>query len=144
MDIRKLDAYHDNSRGKYRGITKKYFPRWTGWKLIEDGRPFNEIDDAVIEFYLQFFIKELYLEDFSNRELATACLNFATKHGKKKLIQKLQHIVGLPLTGKELIQGFNSMGSFGEYKLLLEFMDFYLYTKDNNIEWIIDTYRKIS
>jgi len=53
--VKHLNVYQENAKGTYRGIRKEYFPKWRGWKLLEDGARINELEQAVEEFYLSYF-----------------------------------------------------------------------------------------
>jgi len=134
--IKQLEVYKDNSKGTYRGIRREFFPRWRGWEILEDGAGYEELEVAVEEFYMTFFFYQMKLDQLKSDAMASLLLNFATQHGKKKALQKLKQVA-------DSIEEFNRMGTLGEYKLLLEILEFMEYTKSTNTEWVYKVYRTL-
>jgi len=124
--VDKLVVYTDQSRGVYRGIHREFYPRWLGWKLIEEGRSLAEIDGAVVEFYMTYFFYRFKL-DLVNVEAQFLLFNFGTSEGGKKMLSKLQKVTNSRLEGTELLEAFNTMGPVGLLQLKLELLEFYYY-----------------
>ena len=138
VDVKNLRVYKDKSEGIYRGICKKFFPKWPGWPLLlEEEVNEAELDNLVEHFYLEYFYYEMKLDELKNKTIAFMLLNFATQHGKKKTLSKFYQV-------SESIESFNSLGKLGEYHLLLELMEFYSYIgRLEDANYISDTYRKL-
>lgn len=134
--VKQLEVYRDNSKGVYRGIRKEFFSKWRGWRLLEDGGSYEELEDAVEEFYMTFFYYQMKLDQIKSDAMAFLLLNFATQHGKRKALGKLKQVA-------DSIEEFNRMGTLGEYKLLLEILEFMEYTKSTNTEWVYKVYRTL-
>jgi len=131
-----LKIFQDNPKGTYRGIRREFFPLWNGWEMLEQGRSIQEIDTAVEEFYINFYYYHLKLDLLENQNIAYILLNFATLHGKKKCLQKLQKVSGG-------IDKFNALGKAGEYQLIIEILDFYEYIRSTDTKWVFDAYSKL-
>lgn len=142
MLIENLRVYNENRPGVYRGIHKAHFPRWAGWSMLDAGRSKGEVDEEVTKFYEVFFYYNLGLDQLQNQVVACAVMNFATMHGKKKALQKLQKVTGSQAIGTTLIDLFNSQGKCAEYHLLLEFLEWYSFTGDiSKVDWLTKAYR---
>lgn len=135
--VRALDAYQNNSKGFYRGISRSYYPKWVGWKLLGDGKSYKEIEEAVIEFYLNYYYYQLHLDLIEDPWLALVLFNFAVNNGKKKAMQKIVLCAGAT-------EGFNRIGSSGKLRLLLELLEFHEYIKDSNTYYIWKAYKEIT
>lgn len=134
--VKQLVVYQENARGTYRGIRKEFFPKWCGWLLLEEGASAQELDRAVEEFYLSYFYYQMKLDQFDNQIIAFLLLDFATQHGKKKAISKLNQVANS-------IDSFNSLGVIGEYKLILEILEFLSYTSNSNTSWVLVAYHNL-
>lgn len=140
--IENLVVYNKNGLGIYRGIYKAHFPKWDGWGMLDRGEPKEVIDLEVLRFYETFFYYSLGLDQLQNQVIACAIMNFATMHGKKKALQKLQKVTESQAIGTDLIDTFNSQGKCSEYHLLLEFLEFYSFTGDiSKVDWLTKAYR---
>lgn len=132
--IKRLDAYQRNAKGTYKGISKSYYPKWSGWELLDNGADYNTLEHAVKDFYMAYYWYNLKLDLVDNEELAFCLFNFAVENGKSKCLQKI-HLVS------EDIEGLNSLSKGITYKLLLELLEFYSYTKSTNIGYILECYK---
>ena len=144
-DIKALDVFSVNYDGTYCGIAKKYFSKWEGWKMLENGESQLVVQQAAINFYMVFFFFHLKLDLLDNPTIRWALLNFATKHGKKKAISKIEQVIGIPQTGRpsaKLMGAINRLPKSTEYKLLLEMIEFYAFTGNyEESRWVIDLFR---
>ena len=142
--IKQLKVYSKNSKSVFRGIDRRFFPKCACWSMLEDGAPQEALEEVVHDFYKGFFYYPLRLDLVDDKNITFACLNFATAEGKKKLISKLQKVVGNTAEGVQLIEAFNHTGTEGKYRLLLEMLEHYEYfgtIKDNL--WVLSIYRDL-
>ena len=140
MNIRTLEVYSKIEEGKYRGISKRHFPKWEGWDL-ENG----EREEAVDRFYMVYFYYSLKLDLVEDEVLEKLILNFSTLQGKKKAISKLEKVCGLPMTGKTsslLMEYAANNHDYVLYKYILEIIEFYDFIhKPQEGLWALDVYR---
>jgi hypothetical protein len=144
-DVKTLSIYKVHKNGIYRGIHKKYFSKWEGWDLLEKGEDVDKVDQAAINFYIVFFFFHMKLDLIENPVIRWALLNFATMHGKRKAISKLEQVLGLPQTGavnSKVCELINAAPKGTEYKLLLELVEFYSFIdRYESSDWVIDLFR---
>jgi lysozyme family protein len=138
--VSKLSAYQENSKGTYRGISRSYYPKWEGWEMLESGISYAEIEKAVERFYISYYFYQMKLDLLEDDLIAFTLFNFAVSNGKKKAFQKLQVVTG---STNDFINTLNSMGKLGQYKLLLELLEFYQYTGNGNVQWLYSVYRAL-
>lgn len=134
--IKKLDAYNRNAKGTYKGISRQFYPKWSGWGLLEEGADYASLEKAVEEFYMAYYWYNLKLDLLDNEELAFCLFNFAVENGKSKCLQKVRLVA-------DSVEGLNSIGRGTTYRLLLELVEFYHYTKRDNIGYILECYKYI-
>ena len=82
---------------EYCGIQRKYFPKWEGWKIIDSGEIPDE--ELVDDFYNIFFWSKLKGDEIKSQELAELMFIFSVTNGKRKLIDKLDRVLGLESNG---------------------------------------------
>jgi hypothetical protein len=124
--VKNLQVYQENARGTYKGISRVFFPKWIGWKLLEEGGKDEELEKAVEDFYMTYFFYQMKL-DLIVPEAQYMLLNFATSQGAKKMLSKLQKATNSHLEGTALIEEFNHQGAEAILKLKLELLEFYYY-----------------
>lgn len=135
--VRLLDAYKNNQKGTYRGISRQYYPKWSGWNLLENDGTFQEIEKEVVAFYTTYYYYQLRLDLIEDENIALVLFNFAVNNGKKKALQKIALVAGN-------VEGFNKVGNIGKLRLLLELLDFHEYIKDSNTYYIWNAYKEIT
>lgn len=104
----------------YRGISRKFWPNWKGWVIIDARKEDPNFPrilensqllmDAVIEFYDINFWDKIGGDKISNQSIADLLVDSAVNEGIVPAVKRAQGIVGLPQTGKvtdELIQKLN-------------------------------------
>lgn len=142
MDVKTLEVYSLIEEGKYRGISKKFFPKWEGWTFNGE-----EKDIAVNKFYMTYFYYPLKLDYIGNDVLEKLVLNFATLQGKKKAISKLQKACGQDMTGHPTAALMTYAGENLEevlYKYILEIIEFYDFiSKPKDSLWALNTFRHL-
>lgn len=140
MNIKELEVYPYISEDMYRGISKLHFPKWEGWKLAGEDK-----EAAVESFYSVYFYYAMKLDILESSNLSNIILNFATLHGKKKAISKLQKVCGFPMTGctsVELMEYASSNSQSIVYIYILEILEFYDFIhKPEDGLWAITAYR---
>lgn len=75
----------------YRGITRKYWPSWSGWVWIDNykshngsipaGRIFPDLEPAVQEFYRNNFWNKVHGDQIDNQQLANMVFDFTVQSG---------------------------------------------------------------
>lgn len=69
---------HPNDRGgeTYRGITRRWWPKWRGWSFIDRKKPIKsktilpELEPLVKEFYYENYFKKALIDKVENSALA--------------------------------------------------------------------------
>jgi lysozyme family protein len=108
----------DDSGGEtYRGISRKNWPKWLGWLLIDEFKKGNDflhriktdafLYNSVVDFYKVNFWDMIGGDKLTNQDIADLLVDSAVNEGVKPAVKRAQSIVGLPETGKineELIE----------------------------------------
>jgi len=90
----------DRGGETYCGISRKYFPRWAGWQVIDESDHFDgRLDSLVIDFYKEYFWDALRLEGVEDDFIAGMLLNIAVNQGKKSVVKKVQRILKVSVDG---------------------------------------------
>lgn len=144
--VRQLVVYQDNFRGTYRGISKAYYPKWEGWTYLENyPMDIDKVEQAVLDFYTSRFFYQLRLDLLDNTDIAFILFNFATSHGKKKMVQKIQQVLHSNLDSWELIDELNASDTASIYRLILELIEFYSFIgKLEEAQWLLKVYRGLN
>ena len=120
----------DRGGETYRGISRKYFPRWEGWAILDVEGHFDErLDDMVVAFYKVYFWDALKLSLVEDDFVALMILNVSVNQGKKSAAKKVQRILGVTadgVIGPITIGAINSVhrDSF-VYQFILEAIELY-------------------
>jgi len=103
----------DKGGETYEGISRKNWPNWKGWELIDAGiRNSEELDEDVMSFYKENFWDEISGDNINIQQIADLLVDSAVNEGISPAIKRAQLLVGLPQTGKitqELIDKLNSL-----------------------------------
>ena len=138
----------DSGGETYKGISRKWFPKWAGWGIIDtytDKEEISgdwEVNDLVAQFYSKHFWNPLRLDEVHDELIAEMLFSTAVNLGKKVAIRKMQRVLGvtpdgiigpktlLALNGAEAVVFTNSF--------VLELVDFYLAisVKGNNAKFL--------
>lgn len=100
-----------NDRGgeTYRGITRKNFPKWSGWSAIDiyksqSSKPSYINMKAAVDTQLQYFVKEFYRKNFwdackveicENQSFANNVFDFAVNSGVVQSTKIAQRALGI-------------------------------------------------
>lgn len=82
-----------SSKYSYKGIERKFFPKWEGWRSIDDDMFVDEL--VVSTFYKEYFWDRLLCDDFKSQYVVNLLMAFAITSGKKKAVSKLNRIIGV-------------------------------------------------
>lgn len=94
-----IPSVSHTSKGSYKGIERKFFPKWEGWDSYDAG---VYIDTAcVCSFYKEYFWDRLLCGDFRSQYVVNLLMAFAIISGKKKAISKLNRLIGF--TNKDFL-----------------------------------------
>jgi len=87
----------------YVGISRKFFPKWKGWKIIDHLKKHsghkvktneiffdNDLDHFIEEFYLKYFWKPLKCDKINNPILAEHLFDCGINLGKKSAVKFFQ------------------------------------------------------
>lgn len=82
----------DRGGETYRGITRKWWPSWTGWNWIDNykahngaisnGKVFPELEGAVMEFVKNNYWQPIKGDQINNQQLANMVLDFKYQSGQ--------------------------------------------------------------
>lgn len=95
-----LLPYNLMTRFEYKGINRTFFPKWGGWSIL-DSREVDTftLDDLTYQFYNSYFWLKLKGSQIKDQNIANLLFIFATKHGKKKAVSKIQRLLKTNITG---------------------------------------------
>lgn len=102
---------NDSGGETYCGISRVWWPKWKGWKIIDAIKAnrkikrYEYIHDPVLEqlvddFYKATFWDVLKADDIDDQEVAERLYDFGVTSGQSRTINKIQAVLGLPQTGK--------------------------------------------
>jgi lysozyme family protein len=90
----------------YCGITRKNYPQWEGWAIIDKRRPLKydeqlpELDQMVATFYKKYFWDEIRGDEIKSQDYANKLFDNAVKRGIERGIMSAQKKAGTKRTGK--------------------------------------------
>ncbi len=104
----------DKGGETYRGISRKNWPDWTGWLLVDawnaDGKKWPTgamgLDDAVNEFYRGHFWDPIHGDEIKDQGITQALFVQAVNGGPATAIRQLQAVLGVIADG---IMGPNTL-----------------------------------
>ncbi len=89
----------------YRGISRKAYPNWDGWKFLDAvtdkryNQVFPELENSVLNFYYQEKWAKNNLDKVDDKEVSAACLDTVIQHGRGAyLIQQALQKSGSPVS----------------------------------------------
>jgi len=112
----------DGGGETYRGIARKFWPQWAGWKIIDAAKMLSnfpkclsantELQNLVIDFYKVNFCDKIGGDSIGNINILNMLVDTAVLEGITSAIKRAQKIVNLDQTGyvtNELLIKLNSM-----------------------------------
>lgn len=110
----------------YKGVTRKFFPKWEGWTTIDllkkqSGFPKNldsdtELQESVKTFYEVQFWSRIKGDDITDQDVATSIFDFAVNAGVTTSASLAQMVVGVAADG---IIGPQSIEAINKYNVEL-------------------------
>lgn len=86
----------DKGAETYAGISRRWFPEWEGWLLIDDGDSRSRRLDSLVKlFYRREFWDKMQLDAVYNEKLQTQLFDFGVNAGRKTAIKTLQRTINL-------------------------------------------------
>ena len=113
----------DDAGGEtYKGISRKNWPNWIGWKIVDAQRTdknfpkllnsLSALQDSVISFYKREFWDKVGGDQIASQTIADNLVDSAVNEGVKSAVKRAQGIVGLAQNGvisPELVTKLNSL-----------------------------------
>ena len=114
----------DRGGETYRGVSRKWFPKWDGWKIIELRKelpnfPDNLREDPTLsklveEFYYAEFIKSVNLHLIKDGDIVKEVFDSGVNCGKKTACQWLQEAFNLSNQDQQLGPDLKVDGQLGK------------------------------
>ena len=99
-----------NDRGgeTYKGIARKFWPEWPGWKLVDAAKPLRHnqiiksaaLDQLVMDFYKAQFWDKIQGDHLRFQEFANELYDMAVNSGVSTALKTAQKSAGIAVTGK--------------------------------------------
>ena len=92
---------HDPGRETYAGISRRFWPHWDGWPIIDKHKPLgtnqqvHEADADVAEFYFNTFWLPLKCDEIKNVSVAESLFDFAINIGRIRAVKVLQDTINI-------------------------------------------------
>lgn len=92
----------DSGGETYKGISRKWFPKWEGWKIIDEYKPLKRnqfittssaLDDYIDDFYKKEFLNKLKTDSISSLFICGHLADHAVNCGIKPAIKVLQRAI---------------------------------------------------
>ena len=120
---------HDKGGETYGGITRRFFPAWEGWKLIDTQAPTIKINNArfvmadqlLPSFYKINFWDKMKLDLITDQTLAECIYDFAITSGISDAIKLIQSLVGAEEDGLLGSITLATISKFDSYNLLVAY-----------------------
>lgn len=90
------DAAGDHGGQTYAGISRRFWPGWAGWGLVDAGKPVP--DDLVRAFYREQFWDEVQGGALVHQAVAEIIFDWAVNAGRAKAVALTLEVLGLPFT----------------------------------------------
>lgn len=87
----------------YRGITRKNFPKWDGWKIVDENKPLKngqiidneELESNVMDFYYDNFYAPMKIDRIENILISGHLLCHGVNAGIKTSVKLLQKAINI-------------------------------------------------
>lgn len=115
LGIKKTEGWYANDpidRGgeTYVGISRKFWPLWPGWKIIDlykiqPGFPINlradiQLNSLIKQFYKENFWDKIQGDLLRSQKIANLLMDSAVNEGIVPAVKRAQLLSGLPPTGR--------------------------------------------
>ena len=123
-------ANHKNDKGKetYKGISRRYWPKWRGWTFIDALKDIpnfpdnleqvHDLDVLVKEFYLENFWNDLNLSSLTSQAVANEVYDTAVNMGGKASVKMLQAACNLLNRDQKTFKDIKEDGVIGPKTLV--------------------------
>ena len=119
----------DRGGETFKGISRRYFPKWEGWPIVDTNHFDPRLDEMVEQFYKQYFWDILQLDTVHSDFVATMLLLSSVNIGTRATIKKVQRILKVPVDGIIGVVTLSHLNRCDEetfvYQFLLELIDLY-------------------
>lgn len=98
----------DTGGETYAGISRKWFPKWEGWKIVDANKPLRwnqKIKDQALAAMVKTFYKKTFWDaiegdTIEHQVTAERLYDFGVNAGSARSIKQIQTILGIPQSGK--------------------------------------------
>jgi lysozyme family protein len=98
----------DRGGETYKGIARKFWPEWPGWKLVDAAKPLKHnqvikssaLDQLVMDFYKKNFWDPVQGDQLRFQDFANELYDMAVNSGTSTAIKTAQKAAGIAVTGK--------------------------------------------
>ncbi len=90
------DLPRDPGRQTYAGISRRFWPGWAGWGLVDAGRPVPE--ELVRAFYRDQIWDAIEGDALQHQDVAEIIFDWAVNAGQAKAVSLALEVLGLPST----------------------------------------------
>lgn len=98
----------DTGGETYAGISRKWWPNWSGWKIIDARKPLKHNQTLQIDaltalvhaFYKKQFWDAIGGDEIVDQSTAERLYDFGVNAGAPRSIKQIQEVLGIPQTGK--------------------------------------------
>lgn len=103
----------DNGGETYMGISRKAFPRWSGWQIVDKSKPLkynqhikdNDLDNMVRRLYFNNFYEPLHIDEIQSMEISAHLLDHSVNAGIKPGVKLLQKAINASSKSKLKVDG---------------------------------------
>lgn len=117
-----VDDPDDAGGETYKGVSRKNWPRWTGWAFVDFAKKqshfpaslsqISALQDSVMSFYRDNFWSKIGGDMIDDQDIADMLVDSAVNEGIKPAVRRAQKITGIAQTGEfseELKKKLNSL-----------------------------------
>lgn len=119
----------DRGGETFKGISRRFFPRWEGWDIVDINHFDDRLDSLVVDFYKTYFWDALGLSQVEDDFVASMLMNIGVNQGKKSVAKKIQRILKVTADGVigpvTITSLNNSNRDVFVYQFILETVDLY-------------------
>lgn len=112
----------DRGGETYKGIARKFWPKWAGWKIIDEYKKTHKLkngdfikdpvlDQMVLDFYKKEFWDVVGGDEIEHQPSANTLYDFGVNAGQPRSINNIEIVLGMKPTGKlsaELVKRANN------------------------------------
>lgn len=92
---------NDSGGETYKGIARRYNPKWSGWKIVDKNKPLRynqeikstELNNSVFEFYIEKFYNPCKIDEITDLKISGHLLCHAVNAGIKPAVKLLQQAI---------------------------------------------------